>query len=87
MTIPLSTSSVIDTVNAIRNILNIEQRLSGLEYLKVLIRNISTELGVKYVFVGTPVKTGLISSTQMLPTWMASCSQILSTNLRTHPVK
>lgn len=52
MTIPLSTSSVIDTVNAIRNILNIEQRLSGLDYLKVLIRNISTEFGVKYVFVG-----------------------------------
>jgi len=52
MTIPLSTVSVIDTVNAIRNILNIEQNLTGHDYLKVFIKNISTELGVKYVFVG-----------------------------------
>lgn len=52
MVSPLSSVSPLDSVNSIRNILNIEQRLSGLGYLKVLLKNISTELGVKYVFVG-----------------------------------
>lgn len=52
MNLPASSASAIDMVNAIRNILNIEQRLSGLAYLKVLLKNISNELGFKYAFVG-----------------------------------
>jgi len=52
MTANTTPHTVTDTVSAIRNILNIEQSLSGLDYLKALIRNMSTELGIKYIFVG-----------------------------------
>ncbi|MGB0846075.1 MAG: sensor domain-containing diguanylate cyclase [Thiolinea sp.] len=52
MNLPTASVSAIDIVNAIRNILNIDQRLSGLAYLRVLLKNISSELGFRYVFVG-----------------------------------
>ncbi|GAA0853224.1 sensor domain-containing diguanylate cyclase [Aliiglaciecola litoralis] len=52
MSLTASSTSELNTVNAIRHILNVEQNLSGIEYLKVLLSNIAKELGFKYVFIG-----------------------------------
>ena len=60
MNLPASSVSATDMVNAIRNILNIDQRLSGIDYLRVLLKNISSELGFKYAFVGHASKPSRI---------------------------
>jgi two-component system NtrC family sensor kinase len=48
----VKTISPQETVNILRNILDIDQRKIGLKYLRTLARNIATILGFKYVLIG-----------------------------------
>lgn len=48
----MKTISPQETVNILRNILDIDQRKIGLKYLRTLARNIATILGFKYVLIG-----------------------------------
>ena len=45
-------NSAADSVNSLRQILHIDQTLTGLDYLKVFVKKVALTLDIKYVFVG-----------------------------------
>lgn len=48
-----------DIIKSLNKILDIEQDVSGIDYLKKLVKNCAREFEVKYVFIGQPTNPGL----------------------------
>ena len=45
----------LELIKTLKSVLDIEQHLSGIQYLKGLVKNIAQTFGAKFVFVGHPV--------------------------------
>lgn len=52
----MSQNSPRETLKILYSILDIDQNITGMDYLKILIANIAKELNVKYVFIGHAVE-------------------------------